>query len=84
MPHDIASQVRRTIQRQLDIDETRITSSASFIDDLGADSVSLVELTLALEAEFDIDIPDEDVEAIRTVEDAVHYVEKRAKERVIG
>ena len=58
---------------------TRATSRSTFIDDLGADSLGLVELVLAFEEAFEIDIPDEDTEKIRTVQDAVDYIEKNAK-----
>ena len=63
----------------LDVDEKDIKPESSFIDDLGADSLGLVELVLAFEEAFEIDIPDEDTEKIRTVQDAVDYIEKNAK-----
>ena len=81
MGQDIAERVRHVIRHQLDVEEARITPTASFIDDLKADSLGLVELTLAFEAEFDIDIADEDVEWIHTVQDAITYVERHTKER---
>jgi acyl carrier protein len=56
-----------------------VTSSASFVDDLGADSLDTVELVMAFEEAFDIEIPDEDAEKIRTVQDAVDYIGKHAK-----
>jgi acyl carrier protein len=67
------------IKEQLDVDEKDIKSEASFVDDLGADSLGLVELVLAFEEAFEIDIPDEDTEKIRTVQDAIDYVEKNSK-----
>lgn len=67
MSQDIATDTRRVIQQQLHVDAASVTPDASLIKDLGADSLSLVELTLALEEEFDIDITDEDAEKIRTV-----------------
>lgn len=76
---DITSEVKRIIKDQFDVDEAQIKPELSFIDDLGADSLGLVELVLAFEVAFDIDIPDEDTEKIRTVQDAVDYIEKHAK-----
>ncbi len=73
---DIAAEVKRIIKEQLDVDEKDIAPEAKFIDDLGADSLGLVELVLAFEEAFEIDIPDEDTEGIRTVKDAVDYIEK--------
>ena len=58
---------------QLGVDEREVTMEASFIDDLGADSLDLVELIMALEEEFDIEIPDEEAEKLKTVGDAVNY-----------
>ena len=79
MATDIPSEVKRIIKEQLDVDEKDIKPESSFIDDLGADSLGLVELVLAFEEAFEIDIPDEDTEKIRTVQDAINYIEKRAK-----
>ncbi|MBK6698096.1 MAG: acyl carrier protein [Myxococcales bacterium] len=79
MAQDIASEVKRIIKEQLDVDEKDIKPESTFIEDLGADSLGLVELALAFEEAFEIDIPDEDVEKIRTVQDAIDYVEKHAK-----
>ena len=76
---DIAAEVRRIIKDQLDVEEKDIKSESTFIDDLGADSLGLVELVLAFEEAFEIDIPDEDTEKIRTVQDAIDYIEKNAK-----
>ena len=67
MAIDIPSDVKRIIKEQLDVDEKDIKPESSFIDDLGADSLGLVELVLAFEEAFEIDIPDEDTEKIRTV-----------------
>lgn len=74
MAQDIPSEVKRIIKEQLDVDEKDIKPEATFIDDLGADSLGLVELVLAFEEAFEIDIPDEDTESIRTVKDAVDYI----------
>ena len=76
---DITAEVKRIIKEQLDVDEASIKTDASFIDDLGADSLGLVELVLAFEEQFEIDIPDEDTEKIRTVQDAISYIEAHAK-----
>jgi acyl carrier protein len=79
MATDIPSEVKRIIREQLDVDDKDIKPESSFIDDLGADSLGLVELVLAFEEAFEIDIPDEDTEKIRTVQDAIAYIEKHAK-----
>ena len=76
----ILAEVKRIIKEQLDVDENDIKSESTFIDDLGADSLGLVELVLAFEEAFEIDIPDEDTEKIRTVQDAVDYIEKPPSE----
>jgi acyl carrier protein len=74
----IEAEVTRIIKDQLDVDEKDISPESTFIDDLGADSLGLVELVLAFEEAFEIDIPDEDTEKIRTVQDAVDYITKHA------
>ena len=79
MAIDIPSDVKRIIKEQLDVDEKDIKPESTFIDDLGADSLGLVELVLAFEEAFEIDIPDEDTEKIRTVQDAIEYIEKHTK-----
>ena len=71
--------VKQIIVEQLGVDEAEVTPTASFIDDLGADSLDTVELVMAFEEAFDIEIPDEDAEKIRTVQDAVDYIGKHAK-----
>lgn len=76
---DIAAKVKEIISQQLDVDLQNIKEESSFIEDLNADSLAIVELVLALEEAFEIDIPDEDTEKIRTVGDAVRYVEAKAK-----
>ena len=73
---NITAEVKRIIKEQLDVDEKDIKPESTFIDDLGADSLGLVELVLAFEEAFEIDIPDEDTEKIRSVQDAVDYIEK--------
>ncbi len=79
MAQDIGSEVKRIIKEQLDVEEKDIKPESTFIEDLGADSLGLVELVLAFEEAFEIDIPDEDTEKIRTVQDAVDYIEKHAQ-----
>ncbi|MFZ0705889.1 MAG: acyl carrier protein [Candidatus Korobacteraceae bacterium] len=71
--------VKQIIVEQLGVDEGEVTTNASFVDDLGADSLDTVELVMAFEEAFDIEIPDEDAEKIRTVQDAVSYIEQHAK-----
>jgi len=73
---NVTVEVKRIIKEQLDVDEKDIKPESTFIDDLGADSLGLVELVLAFEEAFEIDIPDEDTEKIRSVQDAVDYIEK--------
>ncbi|WP_428745885.1 acyl carrier protein [Syntrophotalea sp.] len=70
----IEEKVQQIIAEQLGVDEAQVTSDASFMDDLGADSLDTVELVMALEEEFDIEISDEDAEKIQTVQDAVDYI----------
>ena len=77
----VDERVKQIIVEQLGVDEAEVTPSASFVDDLGADSLDTVELVMAFEEAFDIEIPDEDAEKIRTVQDAVDYVGKHAKSK---
>jgi len=72
---DTLEKVKKIIVEQLGVDEEEVTSKASFVDDLGADSLDTVELVMAFEEEFDIEIPDEDAEKITTVQDAVTYID---------
>jgi len=64
------------IVEQLSVDKDKVVSGASFVDDLGADSLDLVELIMAMEEEFDVEIPDEEAEKIATVQDAIDFVNK--------
>ena len=73
---DIEGRIRNIICEQLDVAEDDVVLTASFVDDLGADSLDQVELIMAMEEEFDVSIPDEDAEKIATVKDAVEYVKK--------
>ena len=70
--------VKEIIVDQLGVEEGDVTLEASFIDDLGADSLDIVELIMAFEEQFDLEIPDEDAEKIRTVGDAVEYIRERS------
>ena len=72
---DIASRVKKIVVEQLGVEESKVTENASFIDDLGADSLDTVELVMALEEEFGIEIPDEDAEKISNVSQAIEYVQ---------
>jgi acyl carrier protein len=75
----IAEKVKQIIVEQLGVDESQVDPSASFVDDLGADSLDIVELVMAFEEAFDLDIPDEDAEKIKTVKDAIDYIEAKKK-----
>jgi acyl carrier protein len=75
----VEAKVKSIIAEQLGVGEDEIKAESAFIEDLGADSLGLVELVLAFEEAFEIDIPDEDTEKIRTVQDAIEYIEKHAK-----
>ena len=76
---DIESKVKELISQQLEVSEDKLVATASFIDDLKADSLAVVELVLALEQEFKMEIPEEDTEQIKTVGDALTYVKTHAK-----
>ncbi|QEM68315.1 acyl carrier protein [Geobacter sp. FeAm09] len=71
---DIAKRVKEIVAEQLGVEEVQVVPEASFMDDLGADSLDTVELVMALEEEFDIEIPDEDAEKIQSVQDAIDYI----------
>lgn len=70
----IDKRIKEIVAEQLGVDEVQVTNEASFMDDLGADSLDTVELVMALEEEFDIEISDEDAEKIQTVQDAIDYI----------
>src|SRR6185437_10588129 len=75
----VEDKVKQIIVDQLSVEESEVTPAASFVDDLGADSLDRVELIMAFEEAFDIEIPDEEAEKIKTVQDAVSYIEKNSK-----
>ena len=77
----VADRVKKIIVDQLGVEEETVTPEASFVDDLGADSLDTVELVMALEEEFGIEIPDEDAEKITRVKEAVEYIESHAKSK---
>ena len=72
----VAEKVKSIIVEQLGVDAEEVTPAASFTDDLGADSLDIVELVMAFEEEFGIEIPDEDAENITTVQDAINYIDQ--------
>lgn len=74
----IDERVKKIVAEQLGVEESQVTTEASFMDDLGADSLDTVELVMALEEEFDIEISDEDAEKIQTVQDAISYISDNA------
>ncbi len=73
------ARVKEIIIDELGVEADKVTSDASFVDDLGADSLDTVELVMAFEEEFGIDIPDEDAEQMRTVGDAISYIEQNSE-----
>jgi acyl carrier protein len=75
----IMDKVKQIIVDQLGVEEGEVTPSASFVDDLGADSLDRVELIMALEETYGIEIPDDQAESLKTVQDAADYIEKNAK-----
>lgn len=76
----IEQQVKAIVAEQLGVKEEEVTSDASFVDDLGADSLDTVELVMALEEEFETEIPDEDAEKITTVQQAIDYITERRRQ----
>jgi acyl carrier protein len=77
----VSDRVKKIIVDQLGVEEETVTPEASFVDDLGADSLDTVELVMALEEEFGIEIPDEDAEKITRVKEAIEYIEKNASKK---
>ena len=78
---DVEQQVKEIICEQLSVEESEVTRDASFVETLNADSLDIVELIMAFEEKFNIDIPDEQAEKIRTVDDAIKYLETRVKKK---
>ncbi len=76
---EVVRRVKDLIAESLGVNPTEVVSTASFIDDLGADSLDIVELVMAIEKEFDIEIPDDEAEKIRTVQDAIDYIVAHVK-----
>lgn len=79
MSDNTASRVKEIIVNELGVDPEKVTTDAAFVDDLGADSLDTVEMVMAFEEEFAIDISDEDAEQMTTVGDAIAYIEKNAE-----
>jgi acyl carrier protein len=75
----VEPRIKKIIEEQLGVEGERIKPEASFIDDLGADSLDIVELVMAMEEEFDLEIPDEDAEKLRTVSDVTKYLQAKGK-----
>ncbi|HVV68919.1 MAG TPA: acyl carrier protein [Gammaproteobacteria bacterium] len=75
----IESRVIKIVSEQLGVEENKVTEEASFVDDLGADSLDTVELVMAFEEEFNMEIPDEEAEKIKTVGDAINYIKQHIK-----
>jgi acyl carrier protein len=78
MSASVEERVRNIIVDQLAVESDKVTTAASFIDDLGADSLDIVELVMTMEEEFDLDIPDEDAEKMKTVGDVVKYIASKS------
>ena len=76
---EIAEKVKKIVVEHLGVEESKVTSEASFIDDLGADSLDTVELVMAFEEAFGVEIPEDAAEKISTVKDAIDYIDKNAK-----
>lgn len=75
----IQEKVKKIISEQLGVNEENVKGGTSFVDDLGADSLDIVELVMAMEEEFDIEIPDEEAEKLKTVQDVFNYIETKQK-----
>jgi acyl carrier protein len=80
----IEEKVKDIIVEQLGVNPEQVTPQASFIEDLGADSLDIVELVMAFEEEFSVEVPDEDAEKLQTVGDVIKYIEERAKQQQSG
>ncbi len=80
MTASIESKVSEIVSEQLGVEKDKVNAGSSFVDDLGADSLDTVELVMAFEEQFNMEIPDEDAEKIKTVGDAINYIKEHAKE----
>jgi acyl carrier protein len=78
---DIETRLKEIVAKNLDVDKSRITPDSSYVDDLGADSLDTVELIMAIEEEFGVEIPDEEAEKVRTIADTLKYITEHAKEK---
>ena len=78
---NIEQRVKKIVAEQLGVNESEIKNESSFVDDLGADSLDLVELVMQFEEAFDLDVPDEDAEKLTTVKDAVDYIQAKAAKK---
>ena len=79
MPVDVEAKVKEILVEQLMVDEIEVTPGATLVDDLGADSFDIVEIVMQLEEEFDLEIPDDEVEGIKTVQDVIDSLKKKLK-----
>jgi acyl carrier protein len=75
----VEQKVKQIIVDQLGVDEGQVEENASFVEDLGADSLDIVELVMALEEQFDLDVPDEEAEKLKTVKDVIDYIKSKKK-----
>ena len=80
----VEERVKKIIIEQLGVNEEQVTTEASFVDDLGADSLDTVELVMALEEEFSLEIPDDEAQKIGTVKSAIDYINERAGKKQVG
>jgi acyl carrier protein len=78
---EIEKKVKEIVMEKLQVEESAVVENASFVDDLGADSLDTVELVMEFEEKFDVEIPDEEAEKIRTVGDAINYLEQMTKNK---
>ncbi|GAB6888344.1 acyl carrier protein [Desulfothermus okinawensis JCM 13304] len=76
---ELLEKIKKIVSEQLDVDPEQVVPEASFVDDLGADSLDLTELIMAMEDEFDMEIDDEEAQKLRTVQDVINYIESKVK-----
>ncbi len=77
---ELLEKIKKIVSEQLDVDPEQVVPEASFVDDLGADSLDLTELIMAMEDEFDLEIDDEEAQKLRTVQDVINYIESKVKQ----